>query len=112
MSVEKTVREWAEARAGYHDTARLDAKYAMECGLPTLAALYELVDKLNSKHYYMTFGEISAEVRKLIRIATGEAQRRSEVAGKLLEFPGLASVPAPPILEELLAQGEHSIASR
>lgn len=98
------VREWAAARnaAPDADVSVTDARHASLCGLPVLAALHELAARVEAARGPVSPGEVLSEIRAVIRLAAGEAERRAELAGTRVEIPGLVARPTTPLLEEKL----------
>lgn len=100
-----TIREWITARNGApeDEISAVDAQHALAAGLPVLAALHDLVARLErANHQYISRTEVLAELRPIIHLATGEGVRRAERAGWRVEFPGVPTIPLLPLLEHLV----------
>lgn len=80
------------------DLAKVDPEYARRIGLPVLAALADLLDRVERASGPIGPTELSMELRPILALARGEAQRRAERLGINLEIPGIVAIPAGQVL--------------
>jgi hypothetical protein len=95
-TIEILLERWAHAR-NTEPSARLrttEATHAGRCGLPTLAALLHLMERLEQSRSHISALEMLAELAPLVALARGEAQVRLRERGVQHEIPGIVALPS------------------
>ena len=92
----KLILDWCHRRNNTPDAniSETDAILAAECGFPTLSSINSLLSRFAAGHDYISRGEIQAELRNVLAVATGEAQARIVAFGLVgVEIPGVPQIP-------------------
>ena len=85
------------------DIYQTDAAFAEEVGLPVLAALCEVLDRVQQAHGPISPREIEAELRPVLNVAICEANERLRI---VLEDPNLDGAPGVPVIPGRLLERE------
>lgn len=106
------LRAWQHAHNTIPEASiyRSDAEYAAACGLPTMAALCALLDRVQSARGPMTPREIESELRTVLSVAVGEGTVRLRIVLDDEAIDGVPGVPTLPaiLLERLGEQRENT----
>ncbi len=87
---------------------RTDAEYAEELGLPTLAAICDVLDRLTKARGRIDPKEIESVLRPVLSLARGEARERLRIAynNDSIEIPGVPTIPRVLLEREVLRNRE------
>lgn len=94
--IEQRVKKWCEARNIAPDDRvyACDAAHAAAVGLPVLAALAGLCDRLRTANEWISRAEIEAELRPILSVAVGEGTERLRARDiTSISVPGVPTVP-------------------
>lgn len=93
------LRTWAKRReATGGELLDVEIDGATAAGLPVLAALYRLVQRIEAARGPITPGEVLAELRPVISVAVGEGCVRAERRGIADGVPGIPTIPRGEVL--------------
>ena len=96
MMIEHELRAWCQARTEAPDEGiyACDARHALALGLPVLAAIALLLERLQTANECLSRQEVEAELRPILSLAVGEACERIHARGLLrIDPPGLPTIP-------------------
>ena len=101
--IRQKLREWCSKRNECPDGGiyLLDAHYAEQLGLPTLASLNYVLDRVSRANAWLSRREVEDDLRKTLQTATGEATERIRIA---LDDPSEDGVPGIPEIPQLLLE--------
>ena len=101
--IRQKLRDWCSKRNECPDEGiyLLDAYYAEQLGLPTLASLNYSLDRLSNARDYISRREMEDMLRKILQTATGEATERIRIA---LDDPSEDGAPGVPEIPALLLE--------
>lgn len=105
MDIKQLSAEWIEARNNADESQiyACDGMYAARMGLPTLAALCDLLRHVNKggNSTLMRRPEVEAVLRMVLQVAVGEANERARI---LLCDPSVNPVPGVPVIPTVLLE--------
>ena len=101
--IRRMLREWKTARNAADEAAiyLTDAKHAGGLGLPTLAAINYMLERVAQAHNYISRPEVETMLRHILYTAQGEATERIRI---VLDDPSEDGVPGVPEIPALLLE--------
>ena len=101
--IRQKLREWCTKRNECPDGGLylLDAYHAEQLGLPTLASLNYMLDRVSRANAWLSRREMEDELRKALKTATGEATERIRI---VLDDPSEDGAPGIPEIPALLLE--------